>query len=764
MELVVVESKAKAKTIQRYLGSDFIVMACNGHVQDLPNNKNNPDGRKAMWAASEDELPSPPWEWTERSKKVITEMRRRAKDAKVTEIHVATDPDREGEFIAWRLAELLGSIAKVNRIVFNEITKTAIKAALADPAGVDMQLVEAAKVRRFMDRLVGFRTSKFARSWGLKSMGRVQTPTLGFVVDKEIEREAFVPTPYFAVNAIAEGIEFGVRFHESADDDAWRDDKGKFNSRRTFDGDLARLANDSLVNARVLTVSTSEQKQEKKRPRPPFTTDALLQTAGSSLNWTPAATMIVAGELYNAGHITYMRTDSTRTSGAARESMKEYIESTWGADHVGAGVMGPKAKGNVQDAHEAIRPTRTDVVEPEELSSRQSRLYKFIWARFAASQMTDSRYERISLTCTVDGFDRPLAGSIAWRVHTGWEAAFADITRKQPRTEPPTFDTSVGARLDFDDIDDNPELIEDETKPPRRFRQHTLVAEMKERGIGRPSTYATTISKLIDREYVKMTDGSLIPTDSGRLLWTEVATMYTETAEGNGAKVAFLFSAAFTSDMEERLDLVEAGERTGPSVWHGFVAHFKQLHGLALEQKRSRPTPNQVRKFLQVVSRRTEAEVSELLGGREIEELSGAEISSLIGQELEKGSPPATEKQTKYVLGLCEELEVDLKEALTKVKLEDIDALTMETASELITHLREIQDERPRPSSEKQLALIEKQAEKAELSEQEACALVELNAYDELTGGRGGTASGLITILLKRNNPGGRKGRRRRKR
>jgi DNA topoisomerase-1 len=764
MQLVVVESKAKAKTIQRYLGNKFIVMASNGHVQDLPNNKKNPDGRKAMWAASEDELPSPPWEWTERSQKVVSEMRRRAKDAEVTGIHVATDPDREGEFIAWRLAELLGSIAKVHRIVFHEITKTAVEAALADPTEVDMQLVEAAKVRRFMDRLVGFRTSKFARSWGLKSMGRVQTPTLGFVVDKELEREAFVPTPYFAVNAIAEGIEFSARFHESGDDDAWRDDKGKFNSRRTFDGDLASLAHDSLVSSRVLAVSASEQKQEKKRPRPPFTTDALLQTAGSSLNWTPAATMAIAGELYNAGHITYMRTDSTRTSGTARTSMKEYIERTWGADHVGAGVLGPKAKGNVQDAHEAIRPTRTDVVEPEGLSSRQSRLYKIIWARFAASQMTDSRYERISLTCTVDGFDRPLAGSIAWRVHTGWEAAYADIARKQPSTQPPTFDTSVGAQLDLDDIDDNPELIEDETKPPRRFRQHTLVAEMKERGIGRPSTYATTISKLIDREYVKMTDGSLIPTDSGRLLWTEVATMYTETADGNGAKVAFLFSAAFTSDMEDRLDLVEAGERTGPSVWHGFVAHFRQLHGLALEQKRSRPTPNQVRKFHQVVSRRTEAEVSELLGGREIEELSGAEISSLIGQELEKGSPPATEKQTKYVLGLCEQLEIDLKDALTKVKLEDIDDLTMETASELITQLREIQDELPRPTSEKQLKLIEREVGKAELSEQEACALVELNTYDELTGGRGGTASGLITILLKRNNPGGRKGRRRRKR
>lgn len=764
MQLVIVESKAKAKTIQRYLGNKFIVMSCNGHVQDLPTNRNSPHGRKAMWAAGEDELPSPPWEWTERSQKVVTEMRRRATDAEVTTIHVATDPDREGEFIAWRLAELLGSIAQVNRIVFREITKTAVEAALASPAEVDMQLVDAAKVRRFMDRLVGFRTSKFSRSWGLKSMGRVQTPTLGFVVEKEIEREAFVPTPYFAVNATAEGIEFSARFHESSDDDAWRDDKGKFNSRRTFDGDMARLAHESLSSARVLSVSTSEQKQEKKRPRPPFTTDALLQAAGSRWSdWTPQATMRVAGELYNSGHITYIRTDSTRTSGAARESMKEYIEQTWGADHVGAGVLGPKVKGNVQDAHEAIRPTRSDAVEPEGLSSKQSRLYKLIWARFAASQMTDSRYERISMTCAVAGFERPLAGSTSWRVHTGWEAAFADISRGKPKTQPPSFDTSVGAQLSLDDIDDNPELIEDETKPPRRFRQHTLVAEMKERGIGRPSTYATTMSKLIDRDYISVSNGSLVPTESGRILWVDVATMYSETANGDGENVAFLFSAEFTSDMEGRLDLVEDGGRTAPSVWHGFVAHFKQLHGLALEKKRDKPTPNQLRKFRQVVSRRTEEEVSELLGGRDVEELNGAEISSLIGQELEKGSPPATEKQTKYVLALCEQLEVDIIEALAMVEQADIDELTMETASDLITKLRAIQDERPRPASPKQLKLIEREVGKAELSEQEACALVEVNAYDELGGGRDGSASQLISTLLKRNNPGGRKGRRRKR-
>ena len=184
---------------------------------------------------------------------------------------------------------------------------------------------------------------------------------------------------------------------------------------------------------------------------------------------------------------------------------------------------------------------------------------------------------------------------------------------------------------------------------------------------------------------------------------------------------------------------------------------------ISLEKKRDKPTPNQLRKFRQVVSRRTEEEVSELLGGRDVEELNGAEISSLIGQELEKGSPPATEKQTKYVLALCEQLEIDLTEALAMVEQADIDALTMETASDLITKLRAIQDERPRPPSPKQLKLIEREAGKAELSEQDACALVEVNAYDELGGGRDGSASQLISTLLKRNNPGGRKGRRRKR-
>ena len=200
MDLLTVESNAKAKTTQKYLGKEYIVRACQGHVQDLPSGKHE-HARKAMWAAAKDKLPEPPWDWTERAKGIVAGIRKEAKKAKVENIYIATDPDREGEFIAWRLEEILGDIADVHRITFHEITKPAVEASLANPGEVNMHLVDAAKVRRFMDRLVGFRTSKFARSWKLQSMGRVQTPTLGFVVDRELEREAFVPTPYFAVKA-----------------------------------------------------------------------------------------------------------------------------------------------------------------------------------------------------------------------------------------------------------------------------------------------------------------------------------------------------------------------------------------------------------------------------------------------------------------------------------------------------------------------------------------------------------------------------------
>ena len=585
MKLLIVESKAKAKTIQKYLGKTFIVRACNGHIQDLPTGKHK-EARKAMWASKADALPEPPWDYTQRAKKTVDKLVKDASENNVDEILLATDPDREGEFIAWRLQELLGGIAPCKRIVFHEITKPAIEAALEKAAEIDYNLVDAAKVRRFMDRLVGYRTSNFARSWRLKSMGRVQTPTLGFVVDKELEREAFIPTPYFAVKVESEGLTFNARFHESDENDAWRDREGKFDASRTNDADLANECFSALKDSDSLNLSEVKVSTYSRKPQPPFTTDALLQAAGSRWSgWTPKRVMRVASELYNAGHITYIRTDSTRTSTSARESMRTFIETEWGTDHLGKGVMGKKTDA-AQDAHEAIRPTRPEIIAPPGIGTDDLTLYQLIWARFAGSQMNKSEYQRRGLTTTVAGFSKTIRGTYSWRTHPGWEAAYANVTTTSPKLTPPSFSLDIGTKLTIEKGDESPELIEDETKPPRRFRQHSLVAEMKERGIGRPSTYATTIAKLLDRKYVSAESGSLEPTEEGRICWIQVAPMYR--GEETETDVSFLFSAQFTADMEARLDAIELGERGAPSVWNGFTDHFRTLHLAAQELKKAR--------------------------------------------------------------------------------------------------------------------------------------------------------------------------------
>nr|AIF05984.1 DNA topoisomerase I (topA) [uncultured marine group II/III euryarchaeote KM3_18_D06] len=759
MDLLIVESNAKAKTIQKYLGKEYIVRACKGHVQDLPTGKHE-HARKAMWAAGKEQLPSPPWDWTERAKGIVDGIRKEAKKAKVDNIYIATDPDREGEFIAWRLEEILGDIADVHRITFHEITKPAVEASLADPGEVNMHLVDAAKVRRFMDRLVGFRTSKFARSWRLQSMGRVQTPTLGFVVDRELEREAFVPTPYFAVNVDAQEIQFNARFHESKDKEAWRDQDGKFDAIRTNDKELAEQAFRALTDNEHVTIDAVKASQPTRRAQPPFTTDAMLQAAGSRWSWTPAQTMRAAGELYNGGHITYLRTDSTRTSAASRATVREAIERNWGKDHLGKGVLG-KGDGASQDAHEAIRPTRPEISQPDGLDDQQMKLYRLIWARFAASQMNESRSERRSLTTSVDGFPRPLTGTVSWRVHAGWEAAYEGMERSSPRLEPPSFSIDVGDTITIDEGEENPTLVEDETKPPRRFRQHTLVAEMKERGIGRPSTYATTIAKLLTRKYVTEDGGSLQPTDVGRLLWTKVAPMYSE--ESDETTVAFLFSAEFTADMENRLDKIEIDERTGHSVWDGFTGHFKRLHTNAQERRRQTPTPNQLTKFDRLTSKRSKKDRKKILGGRKAEELTGPEMSELIKKLLEEGPPPATDKQTNFVISLVDQIgDIPLDDALEMVESKDISALSMEQASDLIGKLIEVRDSKPRPASEPQLKLLAAKAIETEMTEADMCKLVGAKSFEELTGGPKGNASELIGFMIEKTG-GRRKGRGRRR-
>jgi len=763
MDLLIVESGAKSKTIQKYLGKGWIVGACNGHVQDLPTSRKTKEGKKAMWAAKPDSLPNPAWEWTENAERTIGKLLTKAKAKAVENVYIATDPDREGEFIAWRLQEIFAAegFDQIWRVTFNEITKTAVHASIDARGEVNENLVNAAKVRRFMDRLVGFRASKFSRSWSLPAMGRVQTPTLGFVVDREVERDAFVPQPYFSVHADAGGLRWNARFHDKGDADAWMDDKGKFHADRTNTKALAESAFTAAGSG--LNIASVEPSKNQRKANPPFTTDTLLMSAGSDMSWNPRRTMRIAGELYNAGHITYIRTDSTRTNATARDDVKIHIRKVWGEDHIGEGVLGKDAKkgaSNVQDAHEAIRPTHPQVVEPKDMSTEQARLYRLIWARFAGSQMSPSRYERLSFTAEAAGFERYYASTASWRVHSGWEAAFEGI-RREPSLTPPTFDASVGTSLALEtpeEEDENPCLREDETKPPNRYKQHGLVQKMKAEGIGRPSTYAATIDKLLRRKYMLEENGSLLPSNEGRTLWVEVAPHYDRATTGGEDN---LFSTGFTAEMEEKLDMVEAGSRTGSNVWHDFASHFQALHQGALDKKKLTPTPKQMAFFLRITENMTPEEITKYTGDTPSDKLTGGEMRDIL-DHITKDRPadtqPASEKQVNWIAALAEQAELPEKDASALVECANFKELTggrTGTASKLIGLLQELSAHVDRPPSEKQINYLQKLLKSAELTEPNACALVESTAFSELTGGRGGTASKLITLLQKKG--GGKK-------
>ena len=319
---MILESGAKARTIKKYLGKGWIVDACNGHVQDLPNRGGSKQDNKAMWSSKEGELPEPPWSWTDRAENTISKLRQKAESNSVEEIYIATDPDREGEFIAWRLKEIFSDFEIIHRVSFNEITNSAVQEAISSPRDVDMDLVDAAKVRRFMDRLVGFRCSRFSRSWNLASMGRVQTPTLGFIVDRELEREAHVPIPYHSIKGDSNGVSFKVRFHEKDEENAWKDDDGKHHPDRTFDKELAESTLDRIKNAGQLTIALVNEGKNHRKPQPPFTKESMLRAANGRMGWSIGRTNRVATALYQSGLLIYITTDSTRTSKAARDRIR----------------------------------------------------------------------------------------------------------------------------------------------------------------------------------------------------------------------------------------------------------------------------------------------------------------------------------------------------------------------------------------------------------------------------------------------------------
>lgn len=760
LNILIVESAAKARTLGRYLGSDWSVVATGGHIQTLPHNRkeHGKDAKKAYWANRPGELPTPPWVWTDRGEGALGQILEKADDN--TDFWIATDPDREGEFIAWCLEALLEPHAReIHRVTFQEVTEEAVNRAIEAAGDVDRGMVESALVRKFLDRLVGYRTSKLARSvlrGGSASMGRVQTPTLGFVVERELEREAHVPVPYFEVRARAAETDFSVRFHDSDDADVWRDEKNKADTRRTFDGELATAAHSAIEGAGALTLEEVKPGRRTSRPRAPFSTDALLQEAGGKFGWSPRKTSALASMLYEAGHITYIRTDSDRLAASAIEAAESVVKSTFGEDHLAteedlASARGGKGGGPVQDAHEAIRPTRlgADEVPVDDADARK--LYRLVRARTLASRMSPARFRRVSIRARVDDLERPLTGSREWRTFAGWEAAYAEFMRV-PATEPPAVNLDPGAIWPLDpatEEDPNPLLIEDETPPPSRFRRHTLIRAMKDAGIGRPSTYARTVEKLEERDYVEIEEGALVPTERGRSVWIDVAPLYEN--EDSGAE---LFSPEFTALMEDRLDLVarpsedEADAPTAGALWEHWRDQIRELHEVARARKDSGQLTPSTRERLH---RLMENAPEDVQGPADLDALSEKEGRDWVSKLKEAGvSPAPTTRQMNYLRRLMEDLQFSEDDAAELIGLDDFASLrTSVQASALIDELGTLRDER-RPPSRKQVALIERLRGELELSEEDAAALIDEETLDELTGGREGTASGLIDLLLEK--------------
>ncbi|MEP7029082.1 MAG: type I DNA topoisomerase, partial [Candidatus Eisenbacteria bacterium] len=551
--LVIVESPAKAKTLEKFLGKDFFVLASYGHVRDLP--------KSGLGIDVEHDF-EPEYVAIDGKAKVLGQLKLAA--AKAREIYLAPDPDREGEAIAWHLATALsGKDRPMHRLTFNEITERAVKAALAAPRELDMNLVNAQQARRVLDRLVGYQVSPLLWQvvrYGL-SAGRVQSVALRLVCEREAEVRAFVPEEYWSVEAELE-TEAGERFTAQL----FRVGDKKLEDRELkAEGECLRFI-EEMRKAEPIVAEVKETDRQSK-PRPPFITSTLQQDAYGRLGFGAKRAMQVAQKLYEGiplglegpvGLITYMRTDSTRLAGEAITELREWIGTSYGKEYLpdSPPVYGKRA--GAQDAHEAIRPTsalRTPDSVRRFLSEEQVKLYQLVWSRAVASQMNPARYKATSIDIGVGRLGLKATGSVL--VFPGHLRAYGETDEERSSRLPPL---AVGQKLRLVDL--HPE--QHFTQPPPRFTEATLVKAMEELGIGRPSTYATIITTITGRDYVNRDGGRLVPTDLGMAVSKLLVRMFPD-----------VFDVDFTRRMEEELDRVETGEDEWHAVIREFYAPFK---------------------------------------------------------------------------------------------------------------------------------------------------------------------------------------------
>ncbi|MDU1224727.1 type I DNA topoisomerase [Varibaculum cambriense] len=582
-KLVIVESPAKARTISGYLGSDFQVEASVGHIRDLPQPSALPDKLKQSgykkFAVDVDDNFKPYYVVNPDKKKTVAGLRKDL--AQAEELYLATDEDREGEAIAWHLLEVLKPKVPVKRMVFHEITREAIDRALENTRDIDTDLVEAQETRRILDRLYGYEVSpilwrKVARHL---SAGRVQSVATRLVVQRERERIAFIPANYFDLNATfsADGTGFtaralemdGVRFAVGRD----FDDRGQLKRQATvMDQELWEKLVAALEDQPRCQVTSVESKPYTRRPAPPFTTSTLQQEAGRKLRMSSRQTMALAQYLYENGYITYMRTDSTALSSQAISAARRQATGLYGADAVPEKprFYAKKAKG-AQEAHEAIRPAGDNFRTPDQvrgaLTDQQAALYELIWKRTLASQMNDARGTtdtvRLGAQIQLDDAPHELVFTASGTVITfrGFLAAYEEGKDKSryASTDSSTAlpKLSEGQAVAFSEVDR--EKAAHVTSPPPRYTEASLVKTLEEKGVGRPSTYASTIGVIIERGYVHRAGQALVPS------WQAFSVV--RLLEEN---LASLVDYDFTATMEGDLDQIAAGERDGKEL----LAHF----------------------------------------------------------------------------------------------------------------------------------------------------------------------------------------------
>ena len=556
-KLVIVESPAKAKTIGKYLGKDYTVTASMGHLRDLPKSKLGVDIENDF---------EPDYKPIKGKEALIKELRAAAKESDT--VYLATDPDREGEAISWHLKALLElDEGKARRVTFNEITKKVVTESIQAPRAIDQNLVDAQQARRILDRIVGYELSPLL--WkkvrrGL-SAGRVQSVAMRMVDDREREIEAFQPEEYWSLEVSLrdkpQAKPFAARYH------------GRGGKKVEPDSEEAvRRIIDETKDA-VFSVKAVKRADKQRSPSPPFTTSTLQQEASRKLNMTPRRTMAVAQQLYEGvditgegtvGLITYMRTDSLRISEEALAAAKSFILDRYGENYYPRATRRFKAREGAQDAHEAIRPSSVELTPEQvkgDLTGEQYRLYRLIWSRFLASQMANAVYAGISVEIEANGHEfRASASELKFAGYTALYEESRDDDKEEKTVRLPS-DLTEGQALQQGGYDPQQHF----TQPPVRYTDATLIRAMEQNGIGRPSTYAPTVSTILDREYVVKEGKYLRPTPLGKVVTGLMEEKFPD-----------IVDTGFTARMEETLDTVEEGKTPWKAILRTFYGAFSE--------------------------------------------------------------------------------------------------------------------------------------------------------------------------------------------